>query len=89
MPVPSVYVGKTTRSVQEDRDSFRSRKKDSHIYKHWQLHHQSEGEPQFIMKAVQHHKSALNRQVSEAIRIRRRDSPSAAKVSSTDVQYQY
>ena len=47
MDVPSVYIGETARSVQERAkehwDSYRSRDKDSHILKHWQLHHQSQG----------------------------------------------
>ena len=76
MEVPSIYVGETARSVQERArehwDAFKSKDKDSHIYKHWVLHHNSEGEPQFTMKVVQYHRSALSRQVGEATRIRRR-----------------
>ena len=40
--------------------------------KHWVLHYNSEGVPNFEMKVVQHHRSVLSRQVGEAIRIRRR-----------------
>ena len=65
--VPSVYVGETSRSIQERAkehwDSFRSMDKDSHIFKHWLIHHHAEGEPSFIMKVVKQHRSALNRQV--------------------------
>ena len=74
--VPSIYVGETARSIQERArehwDSFRSRNSDSHILKHWTLHHDSEGEPEFIMKVVKYHKTALSRQVGEAIRIAKR-----------------
>ena len=51
---------------------FRRGCKDSHILKHWVLHHNSVGEPRFFMKVVQYHRSALSRQVGEAIRIHRR-----------------
>ena len=36
------------------------------------MHHNSVGQPKFIMKVVQYHRSALSRQVGEAIRIQRR-----------------
>ena len=45
---------------------------DSHIFKHHQIHHGGEGDPQFHMKVVKFHKTALKRQVGEAVRIRRR-----------------
>ena len=74
--VPSLYVGETCRSVQERAKEhwtdYRRGCKDSHILKHWVLHHNSEGEPHFVMKVVQYHRSALSRQVGEAIRIQRR-----------------
>ena len=74
--VPSIYVGETARSIQERSkehwDGYKSKDKDNHIYKHWILHHQGEGEPRFVMRVVQFHRSALSRQVGEAIRIRRR-----------------
>ena len=74
--MPSLYVGETCRSVQERAKEhwtdYRRGCKDSHILKHWVLHHNSEGEPRFIMKVVQHHRSALSRQVGEATRIQRR-----------------
>ena len=74
--VPSVYVGETARSIQERSkehwDGYKSKDKDNHIYKHWILHHQGEGEPRFVMRVVQFHRSALSRQVGEAIRISRR-----------------
>ena len=47
------------------------------MYKHWLLHHPGEEEPKFIMKIVQFHRTALSRQVGEAVRIakRGRDTP--------------
>ena len=76
LEVPSVYVGETARSIyeraKEHCEAFRSRDQDSHILKHWTLHHGSEGHPEFTMKVVHHHRSALSRQVGEAIRIRKR-----------------
>ena len=74
--MPSIYVGKTAKSVKERSkehwDDFRSRKPDSHILKHWVLYHQSKGTPKYMMKVVQFHRSALSRQVGKAIRIQRR-----------------
>ena len=76
LEVPSVYVGETARSVQERAlehwASFKNKESDSHFYKHWVLHHNSVGEPKFIMKIVHFHRSALSRQVGEAIRIFKR-----------------
>ena len=36
------------------------------------MHHKGEGEPRFVMRVVQYHRSAISRQVGEATRIRRR-----------------
>ena len=74
MEIPSVYVGETARSVQERAkehwEGFKNKKEDNHILKHWVLHHNSTGEPNFIMKVVKFHRTALSRQ--EAIRIQKR-----------------
>ena len=76
LEVPSVYVGETARSIQERAkehwDGFRAKDDNNHIYKHWVLHHGSVGVPKFIMKVVKFHRSALSRQVGEAIRIHKR-----------------
>ena len=69
--LPSVYVGETSRSIaersKEHWEDFRSQKEDSHILKHHWTHHMGEGEPEFLFKIVKHHRSALGRQVGEAI----------------------
>ena len=52
---------------------FKKKKEDSHIQKHQILHHDSE-EPKFIMKIIGFHRSALSRQVGEAVRIMKRAS---------------
>ena len=71
--VPSIYVGETSRSVKERAlehwSDFRSGDTDSHILKHWTLHHGAVGQPNFKMKVVASFKDALSRQVAEAIRI--------------------
>ena len=67
--VPSIYVGETARSIKERAkehwDSYKNRETDSHILKHWTNHHNCEGEPEFVMKVVQFHRTALSRQVGE------------------------
>ena len=61
---------KTT--LKEHWDSFRNKHSDSHILKHWTVHHGSIGEPHFIMKVVNFYRTALSRQVGEAVRIHKR-----------------
>ena len=71
----STYVGETRRSIQERSEehwaAFRTGSSKSHILKHQNLEHGGAA-PQFIMRAVSYHKTALSRQVAEAVRIRRR-----------------
>ena len=73
--IPSLYVGESSRTIQERGlehwADFRRNKKDSHIRKHQELQHNGEA-PNFILRAVSFHRSALSRQTAEAIRIRRR-----------------
>ena len=77
---PSLYVGETARSIyergREHWEDYKSKSSDSHIYKHHVLHHNSEGEPEFVMKVVGYHSTALSRQVGEAVRIGRRGADS-------------
>ena len=74
--VPSVYVGETSRSMYERAGehwkAFHKRNTDSHIWKHHLVHHEGVGEPEMTFKVVGTFKSALPRQIFEAVRIRRR-----------------
>ena len=74
--VPSVYVGESGRSIMERGmehwKDFHNKKEDSHILKHHSVHHDGIGEPQFHLRPVGFFRSALSRQVAEAVRIRRR-----------------
>ena len=69
--VPSVYVGETSRSIyeraREHWNSYKKRNTDSHIWKHHLVHHGGEGEPEMVFKVVGTFKSALSRQISEAV----------------------
>ena len=74
---PSVYVGETSRSIKERSkehwSGYVKEDKDNHMFKHFKLHH--EGDllpPKFIMRVVTNPRTALQRQVGEAVRIRRR-----------------
>ena len=72
---PSLYVGESSRSVQERALEHwgAAAKKDerSHMVKHQSMEH-AEEPPQFIFKVISTHRTALNRQIKEAVRIRRR-----------------
>ena len=74
--VPAIYVGETSRTIleraKEHWQAWRSRKNESHIRKHQELCHEGAGEPDFVMRAVSFYRSALSRQVAEAVRIMRR-----------------
>ena len=72
---PSLYVGETSRSIQERAqehwgDARRGDPK-SHMVRHQGLVHPGEP-PAFHFKMISSHRSALSRQVREAVRIRRR-----------------
>ena len=73
--IPSVYVGESSRSLQERAvehwRAAKSSKQTSHMRVHQEQHHGGR-EPRFMIKPVSFHKTALSRQVSEAVRIRRR-----------------
>ena len=72
---PSLYVGETSRSIQERAlEHWKGAKKQdpkNHMHKHQCIEHEGE-EPAFIFKVVSQHRTALSRQVKEAVRIRRR-----------------
>ena len=73
--VPTIYVGETSRSIQERGvehwAGWRSQKATNHIHYHQTMEHRGEP-PQFILKPVKWFRSALSRQLAEAVRIRRR-----------------
>ena len=76
--IPSIYVGETSRTVQERAmehwraaKGSKKEKEGSHMKKHMELFHGG-GEPTFVMRVVQFHRTALSRQCGEAIRIMRR-----------------
>ena len=72
---PSLYVGETSRSIneraQEHWGSARRMEDKSHIHKHQLMEHGGD-HPEFVFKLISSHKTALSRQIKEAVRIRRR-----------------
>ena len=75
---PSIYVGETSRSIQErGREHWAAAtgsakaKEGSHIAKHVDMCHKGE-QPSFVLRPVHFYKTALARQTGEAVRIRRR-----------------
>ena len=72
----SIYVGETSRSLfcrsSEHQRDYKSQKEDSHMIKHWITSHQGQEKPKFIQRVVNKYKSALDRQVGEAVRIQLR-----------------
>ena len=57
---------------REHWGSFKGAKEDNHIFKHQQIVHGGATNPNFIMRVVSQYRTALGRQVSEAVRIWRR-----------------
>ena len=73
----SIHVGESGRSLhertQEHWNDFNSKKQDSHILKHWIIHHGGEGIPNFQIRVIKYCRDALSRQVGEAVRISYRE----------------
>ena len=69
-------MGESSRSIMERSKEhwagYVGAKEDNHILRHQQITHRGADPPKFVMRVVSHHRSALERQVSEAVRIRRR-----------------
>ena len=77
--VPSIYVGHVGESARsiferagEHWKSYEKRNPDSHIWKHHLIHHGGEGEPEMRFEVLGNYRTALSRQIAEAIRIRER-----------------
>ena len=72
---PSIYVGETSKSLYERGKQhwkdFKNKHEDSHILKHHQVHHGGRGEPSFHLRPVRYFKTALTRQIAEAVLIQR------------------
>ena len=88
--IASIYVGETSRTIQERAvehwaayNGSKKAKEGSHIAKHVELHHPSM-EPLFYMKVVGFYRSALSRQTAEAVRIRRRGGEGAVLNSKAE-----
>ena len=69
-------MGVTARSVQERSrehwEGYRRKDNNNHMVKHMTLHHEEGAEPEFLMKVVGFPRTALSRQVGEAVRIAKR-----------------
>ena len=74
--IPTVYIGETSRSIyersKEHWEGVRKMCSKNHMVKHQMLEHNGELEPDFTMKVKGYFKTALARQVAEAVWIRRR-----------------
>ena len=72
---PSLYMGETSRSIQERAvehwGAARRNEETSHMAKHQIMEHGG-APPEFMFKVISYHRTPLNRQIKEAIRIRRR-----------------
>ena len=71
-----LYVGESSRSIQERSkehwEDVRGKKEDSHMIRHQIVEHRAAYSPKFIMGVANYNKTALSRQISIALRIRRR-----------------
>ena len=90
MEVPSLYVGETSRTIQErarehwaDYRGGEKAKMRSHIYKHQELQHKGE-DAKFMLRTISFHRSALSRQTAEAVRIKRRGGDGAVLNSRSE-----
>ena len=74
--IPTVYIGETSRSIFErSKEHWEGARKmcgKNHMVKHQLMEHEGEQEPNFHMKVRGFYKTALARQVAEAVLIRRR-----------------
>ena len=91
--IPTTYIGETSRSVYErSREHWEGAKKGSmknHMIKHQVLEHGGEQKPEFFMKIRGFYKTALARQVAEAVMIRRRGGEGAILNSKGEFSRSY
>ena len=84
----SIYIGESSRSIyersKEHWSDWRSKLERSHILKHQREAHGGEEEPKFMMRSVRYFRSALSRQVGEAVRIMRRGGAGAILNSKSE-----
>ena len=70
------YVGESSRSAyergHEHMNDYVKKKPDSHRFKHETTDHPAEAPPEFKFNVIATYKSALTRQIAEAVMIRRR-----------------
>ena len=70
-----VYIGETSRSAHErggeHKADYRKQKPDSHILKHQQAEHSGQSDANFKFRISASFQSALSRQITEAVMIRR------------------
>ena len=75
---PSIYVGESARSLaersKEHWGDYQKLKPETHMHTHWKTKHESEDPPQFNFRVIKSFRSALARQVAEAVRIQLRGS---------------
>ena len=68
------YIGEMARSDSErfgeHMEDAEKEKRDSHIYKHWSVHHGGVG-TRFSFEILSFYESPLERQIGEAVRIDR------------------
>ena len=73
--IPTVYIGETSHSLQERGaqhwGGWKRKVPQNHMVYHQNMEHGGEP-PKFILRPVSFFKSALTRQIAEAVRIRRR-----------------
>ena len=74
--IPTTYIGETSRSIYErSKEHWEGARKGclkNHMVKHQLLEHGGEQKPNFFMRIRGHYKTALARQVADAVMIRRR-----------------
>ena len=72
-----LYIGETSRSlyerVGEHFEDANKLERESHMVKHWFLHHQEETKaPKFKFRILGQYRDAMTRQIKEALRVQNR-----------------